>query len=74
MIKSPIRVLREKNAHCIEGAILAAYILSLHGHKPLIMHLKTTKDDFDQTDLMFYRPPDIEAMKKQGVEVYPGVG
>lgn len=47
VIKSPIRVLRENNAHCIEGAILAAYILSTHGYKPLLMHLKTTKNDFD---------------------------
>ncbi|MCM2339293.1 MAG: hypothetical protein NDI62_02450 [Burkholderiales bacterium] len=47
VIKSPIRVLREKNAHCIEGAILGAYVLSLHGYKPLILHLKTTKGDFD---------------------------
>jgi hypothetical protein len=46
-VKSPIRVLRAGNAHCIEGAILGAYILSLHGHKPLVMHLKTTKDDLE---------------------------
>ena len=45
--KSPVRVLREKNAHCIEGAILGAYILSLHGHKPLLVHLETTKADFE---------------------------
>ncbi len=45
--KSPIRVLREKNAHCIEGAVLGAYILSLHGHKPLLLHLETTKSDFE---------------------------
>src|SRR3990167_3003217 len=46
-VKSPLRVMRENNAHCIEGAILGAYILSLHGYKPLIMHLETTKNDFD---------------------------
>ena len=46
-LKSPIRVLRTKNAHCIEGAILGAYILSLCGFPPLILYLKTTKDDFD---------------------------
>jgi len=46
-VKSPIRVLREKNAHCLEGAILGAYALSLHGHKPLLLHLQTTKEDFD---------------------------
>jgi len=52
-IKSPIRVLREKNAHCMEGAILGAYILSIHGHKPLILHLKTTKKDFDHIITLF---------------------
>ncbi len=45
-LKSPIMVLRKKNAHCLEGAILGAYILSLHGFPPLILHLQTTKDDF----------------------------
>ncbi len=38
-IKSPLRTLRENNAHCFEGALLGAYLLSLHGHKPLIMAL-----------------------------------
>ncbi|MFH1608947.1 MAG: hypothetical protein ABH951_02955 [Patescibacteria group bacterium] len=52
-IKSPVRVLREKNAHCMEGAILGAYILSLHGQKPLILHLQTTKDDFDHIITLF---------------------
>ena len=42
-IKSPVMVLRKWNAHCIEGAILGAYILSLHGHKPLLINLKCTK-------------------------------
>ena len=45
--KSPLRVIREKNAHCLEGAILGAYILSLHGYKPLVLHLKTTEEDFE---------------------------
>lgn len=46
-VKSPINTLREGNAHCMEGALLGAYILSVHGHKPLLLHLKTTKNDFD---------------------------
>ncbi len=46
-VKSPLSVLYEGSAHCIEGAILGAYILSLHGHKPLLLHLQTTKNDFD---------------------------
>lgn len=47
VIKSPIRSMREKNIHCFEGALLGAYILSLNGYKPTILHLKTTKHDLD---------------------------
>lgn len=46
-IKSPLRSLREKNIHCFEGALLGAYILSLNGYKPMLLHLKTTKHDLD---------------------------
>lgn len=46
-LKSPLMVLRTGSAHCIEGAILGAYILSRHGFPPLVLHLKTTKGDFD---------------------------
>lgn len=52
-LKSPIMTLRKKEAHCFEGALLAAYILSLHGHKPLILHLQTTKGDFDHIITLF---------------------
>ena len=46
-VKSPLRTLRENNGHCIEGALLGAYILSLHGYTPYLLHLKTTTNDFD---------------------------
>ena len=46
-LKSPVMVLRTKSAHCIEGAILGAYILSLHGFPPFIFHLQATKGDYD---------------------------
>ncbi len=46
-LKSPIKVIRAKNAHCMEGALLGAYILSLHGFTPYVLHLKATKDDYD---------------------------
>ena len=52
-LKSPIMVLRKKNAHCLEGAILGAYILSLHNFPPLILHLETTKDDFSHVITLF---------------------
>ena len=46
-LKSPLFTLRARQAHCFEGALLGAYILSLHGFKPLVMHLKATKKDYD---------------------------
>jgi len=52
-LKSPVRVLREGNAHCIEGALLGAYVLSLHGQKPLILHCKVAKGDFDHVITLF---------------------
>ena len=53
VIKSPIRVMREKKAHCMEGAVLAAYILSLHGQKPMLLHLQTEKGDYDHVVALF---------------------
>ena len=46
-LKSPVMVLRTKKAHCMEGALLGAYILSLHGFPPLVLHLEATKRDYD---------------------------
>lgn len=52
-LKSPLSVFRTKNAHCIEGAILAAYIFSIQGKQPLLMNLKSNKKDFDHTVALF---------------------
>lgn len=52
-LKSPVRVLREKNAHCLEGAILGAYILSVHGFPALILHLGAVKRDYDHVITLF---------------------
>ena len=46
-LKSPILTLRQGNAHCFEGALFGAYILSLHGFTPYLIHLKSTEDDYD---------------------------
>jgi hypothetical protein len=46
-LKSPLFTMRAHNAHCFEGALLGAYILSRHGFAPYLMHLKATKEDFD---------------------------
>src|SRR3989338_8347400 len=52
-LKSPVMVLREGNAHCIEGAIFGAYILSLHGFTPYLLHLKATREDYDHIIVPF---------------------
>lgn len=52
-IKSPILTLREGNAHCFEGALLGAYILSLHGFTPYLIYLKTVKGDYDHVIVPF---------------------
>jgi hypothetical protein len=43
--RSPRRVLRDRCAHCTEGAIFAAAALRFHGHPPLILDLRAENDD-----------------------------
>jgi len=50
---SPRRVLRERRAHCIEGAMLAALALHIHGHPPLLLDLEAAKHDFDHVVALF---------------------
>lgn len=52
-IKSPVISFRGDRIHCFEGALLGAFILSLNGHKPLILHLKAEKGDFDHMIALF---------------------
>ncbi len=42
---SPRCALRERKGHCLEGALLAAAALRLHGHPPLLMDLEAVRDD-----------------------------
>jgi hypothetical protein len=42
---SPRRALRERAGHCMEGALLAAAALRIHGHPPLVMDLEAVRDD-----------------------------
>jgi hypothetical protein len=50
---SPRRVMREKKAHCLEGAMLACAAFSLQGRRPLIMSIKVTKDDYDHVVALY---------------------
>lgn len=46
-LASPLATLRKGEAHCFEGALLGAYILSLHGFRPYLMYLKSAQGDLD---------------------------
>jgi len=50
---SPRRVLRERRAHCIEGAMLAAAALRLQGFPPLLLDLTASDTDFDHVIALF---------------------
>jgi hypothetical protein len=43
--RTPRQVLRDRLAHCAEGAFLAAAALRVHGHEPLIVDLEAVRDD-----------------------------
>jgi len=51
--RSPVMVLKAKKAHCMEGAMLAATALWLHGQPPLLLDLKTTQKDVDHVVALF---------------------
>lgn len=51
--RSPLEVLKNREAHCMEGALLAAAALWYHGHPPLLVNLKTTDDDYGHVLAVF---------------------
>lgn len=42
---SPRRVIKNRTAHCLEGALLSATALWIQGKRPLLLDLKTTNGD-----------------------------
>lgn len=62
--QSPRRVFQSREAHCMEGAMLAAAILEFHGHKPLVMDLKAAKHDFDHVVALFKKDGCFGALSK----------
>ena len=52
---SPRRALRARKAHCVEGALIAALALWLHGEEPLIMDLTSKKHDDDHFVALYKR-------------------
>lgn len=43
--RSPRRVLRDRTAHCLEGALFGAAALRAIGHPPLLLDLEAVRDD-----------------------------
>lgn len=43
--RSPRRLLRERRAQCMDGALFAAAALRAQGHPPLILDLESVRDD-----------------------------
>ena len=43
--RSPRRVIRDRVAQCMEGALLATAALRVHGYPPLLVNLKAVRDD-----------------------------
>ncbi|MBI3528157.1 MAG: hypothetical protein HY067_09325 [Betaproteobacteria bacterium] len=54
-ILSVREVLRQRRAHCIEGAFLAACALWIHGDPPLLVHLDCDLSDFPHVIAVFRR-------------------
>ena len=63
---SPRRVLREKKAHCIEGALLAAAALWIAGEPPVVMNLSPLpgRGDFDHVITLYKRGGRFGAISK----------
>lgn len=48
-------VLRQRRAHCIEGAMVAACAMWVHGEPPLVMHLDCDLSDYPHVIALFRR-------------------
>jgi hypothetical protein len=54
-VLSAREVFRQRRAHCIEGAFLAATALWIHGEPPFVMHLDCDTTDFPHVIALFRR-------------------
>lgn len=61
--RSPRRVLRDRRAHCMEGALFAAAALEHTGHPPLLVDLVAVRDD-DHIIALFRRNGRLGAVAK----------
>lgn len=64
--RCPQSVLRDRRAHCLDGALLAAWALRRLGDPPLIVDLRAVRDD-DHVITIFRRRGRIGAIAKSNV-------
>ena len=57
-------VIRQRRAHCIEGAMLAACALWVQGEPPLVMHLDCDESDYPHVITLFRRGESWGAISK----------
>jgi hypothetical protein len=53
--RSPRRVLRDRTAHCFEGALLAAAAFAYHGRRPLLLDFEALPSDESHVVALFRR-------------------
>ncbi len=61
--RSPRSVLRDRKAHCFDGALFAAFALRRLGHRPLIVDMTAENDD-DHVIAVFHRRGRLGAVAK----------
>lgn len=61
---SPLSVIKQNRAHCMEGALLAAAVFWYHGERPLILDLKTKSYDDSHVVAIFKRKTGWGAISK----------
>lgn len=52
-MRSPRRVMRDRKAHCMEAAMLAAAALAYHSKPPILLGLEATAGDYDHIVTLF---------------------
>jgi hypothetical protein len=63
-ILSVRQVLRQRRAHCIEGAFVAACALWVHGDPPFVMHIDCDPSDYPHVIALFRRGAGWGAISK----------
>jgi hypothetical protein len=64
--RCPRRVLADRRAHCVDGALFAAWALERLGHRPLVLDMRAVRDD-DHVIALYRRGRTWGAIAKSNV-------